>query len=131
MTYAVPRVQAFESVNRTAKQGSGENVRRIALNSLWAHARRPHAFCHGRQPPIYCKIIRTRCSAIQTLLQLNSNTSTGCAFQELRCSGGKWREDAGGCGRTRDGRGENSAAISRKLILRVPIVLQQHATVRP
>jgi hypothetical protein len=30
--------------------------------------------------PIHCKTIRTRCNAIQTLLQLNSNNYTICGF---------------------------------------------------
>ena len=38
--------------------------------------------------PIHCNLIHTCCSAIQTLLQLNSNNYTGCAFLELCCSGG-------------------------------------------
>ena len=38
--------------------------------------------------PIYCKTIRTRCNAIQTLLQLNSNNYKQCAFQNYSALAG-------------------------------------------
>jgi hypothetical protein len=47
---------------------------------------------------IHCNPIQTRCNAIQTILQLNSNNYTNCAFQNYFAVAGYrgiWRDMAG------------------------------------